>query len=142
MAYAIPMIEPLSRKRMVAYTGVSWTCLFFGPFPALYRGHVLGFIGMSLVNLATLGFSAPVFIFVYNAWHYHSLLARGFVPASQAHGAIAQEMMEQRAQSKYDLDEIFDEARPNHSQNYMNVVSPELSDGLIDDHGRGAHWKK
>lgn len=83
MAYAIAMIEPAERKRAIAYCGISWTCLFFGPFPALFRGHLFGFVGMMLIDIATLGLSLPVFSFIYNAWHYHSLLARGYRPLRQ-----------------------------------------------------------
>ena len=141
MAYAIPMIEPHSRKRAIAYTGISWTCLFFGPFPALYRGHILGFVGMSLVNLATLGFSMPVFIFVYNAWHYHSLQARGFCPARESYGATTEEAVRMPPRFQDNMEDIYDSGETPTLQN-IRLASPKLSDRLIDDHRQGSFLKK
>ena len=140
MAYAIPMIESQSRKRAIAYTGISWTCLFFGPFPALYRGHILGFVGMSLVNLATLGFSIPVFIFVYNAWHYHSLLSQGYRPARESYGVDTEEFV-RVPPSFQDNDDIYDTGEAPQRQR-IRLASPKLSDRLIDDHRQGSFLKK
>ncbi|MFC4270695.1 hypothetical protein ACFO8N_04255 [Sneathiella chungangensis] len=141
MAYAIPMIEPQTRKRAIAYTGISWTCLFFGPFPALYRGHVLGFIGMSLVNIATLGFSVPVFIFVYNAWHYHSLLAQGFRPARHSFGAETEKVVRMAATGRDFYDDVYDRDDAPRQQR-IRLASPEPSDRLIDDHRQGSLFRK
>ncbi|MZR30867.1 hypothetical protein [Sneathiella litorea] len=141
MAYAIPMIEPHSRKRAIAYSGISWSCLFFGPFPALYRGHILGFVGMSLVNLATLGFSMPVFIFVYNAWHYHSLLARGYQPARNSYSALEEESVYMSPSLQDYTEDIYDTGDAPRQQQ-IRLASPKLSDRLIDDHRQGAFLKK
>ena len=141
MAYAIPMIEPQTQKRTTAYTGISWTCLFFGPFPALYRGHVLGFVGMSLMNLATLGFSLPVFIFVYNAWHYHSLLARGFRPVRHSFGEATENVVRMGAGDNDNLDEIFEGRKPPMSQKFR-LATPKLSESLIDDARQEPYFRK
>lgn len=132
MAYAINMIQPTSRKRDKGYTGVSWTCLFFGPFPALYRGHLFGFIGMTIVNLATFGLSAFVFIFVYNAWHYHSLLSRGFHPAGHQFGSAEENILEIVADNNNDFDEGYQIENLRQRRRIM-LASPELSENLIDD---------
>jgi hypothetical protein len=141
MAYAIPMIEPQTRKRAVAYSGISWTCLFFGPFPALYRGHILGFVGMSLVNLATLGFSVPVFIFVYNAWHYHSLLAQGYRSARDSYAAMTEEAVRVPPVFQDNEQDIYDTAETPKMKR-IRLASPKLSDRLIDDHRQGSYLKK
>jgi hypothetical protein len=141
MAYAIPMIEPQTRKRAIAYSGISWTCLFFGPFPALYRGHILGFVGMSLVNLATLGFSMPVFIFIYNAWHYHSLLAQGYRPARENYGIITEEEVRMPPRFQDSMEDIYDGGDRAATQR-IHLASPKLSDRLIDDHRQGSYFKK
>ncbi|WP_334128951.1 hypothetical protein [Sneathiella sp.] len=131
MAYAIAMIEPELRKRAVAYAGISWTCLFFGPFPALYRGHILGFVGMTLMNIATLGLSMPVFIFVYNAWHYHSLLAQGYRPARQVmgEGELAASAARDRRVPPVDL---FDAPRPANEPG-LRLAMPSLPERLMDE---------
>ena len=142
MAYAIPMIQPETRKRAIGYTGVSWTCLFFGPLPALYRGHTLGFIGMTLINFATFGLSAFVFIFVYNAWHYHSLLARGFMPEGHTFGEITENVVRMSIGDNDNLDDIYDAGKHAVQQQRIRLAVPELSERLIDDQGPGSSWKK
>jgi hypothetical protein len=135
MAYAINMIQPTSRKRDTGYTGISWTCLFFGPFPALFRGHIFGFIGMTIVNLATFGLSTFVFIFVYNAWHYHSLLSRGFHPVGYQFGFVEENILEIEAENNNDLAEDYQIENLRQRRRIM-LASPELSENLIDDNLR------
>jgi hypothetical protein len=135
MAYAIKMIQPKSRKRDTGYSGVSWTCLFFGPFPALYRGHLFGFIGMTIINLATLGLSTFVFIFVYNAWHYHSLLGRGFHPAGHQFGNVRENIVDVTTDIYNEAEDIF-EMEDMRQRRRIMLASPELSENLIDDRHR------
>lgn len=86
MAYPIQMIEPVTHRTAVGFKGVSWTCLFFGPFPALFRGHFVGFLVVLLAVLCTFGFASIVFMFVYNNWHYNWLVSKSFKPAGAAMG--------------------------------------------------------
>ena len=74
------------------YTGFSWTTLFFGPFPALFRGEFLIFlvyvgvgIGISLL-LPVLGLivwliAQLVWCFQFNAYHMRKLIGQGYVLA-------------------------------------------------------------
>ena len=78
MAHKFQVIDPASHRTAMAFQGFSWTCLFFGPFPALFRGHIVGFIIMFVVNVFTLGISLLVFPFIYNKMHYNWLVGRGF----------------------------------------------------------------
>jgi hypothetical protein len=142
MAYAIPMIQPTTRRRATGFTGISWTCLFFGPFPALYRGHLFGFLGMTLVNIATFGLSALVFIFVYNAWHYHSLLSRGFLPTGHNYGNVSHDVMQVAAGENDNLDNIFDDNGDRIHHQHVQLATPELSDRLIDDEGPRPYFRK
>ena len=58
--------------------GFSWTVLFFGCFPALFRGDWKWAIVMLLLALFTFGISHLVFIFLYNKLYLNSLLDKGF----------------------------------------------------------------
>lgn len=81
-----------------AYYGYSWTTLFFGFWPPLFRGDFLMFLVAFVVNiiLAALTYGIGnllygfVFGFFYNRLHARSLLERGYVLAgSHAENALA-----------------------------------------------------
>lgn len=93
MAYPIQMIEPATHRTAVGFKGISWTCLFFGPFPALFRGHFVGFLVMLVTIVPTLGLAGLVYMFVYNNWHYNWLVSKGFKPAGAAMGMMANHNM-------------------------------------------------
>ncbi|HNB26484.1 MAG TPA: hypothetical protein PLR41_05970 [Alphaproteobacteria bacterium] len=80
MAIAVPMTNPMTGQVAVGLQGFSWTTLFFGPFPALFRGHFVGFLVIILVNLLTFGVTTLIFPFFYNGWHWNTLIAKGFMP--------------------------------------------------------------
>ena len=61
--------------------GFSWTSLFFGFFPALFRGDIKWTLIMLLVDFITFGFSLLVFPFFYNKVYAKALLEKGYVPA-------------------------------------------------------------
>lgn len=68
------------------YFGFSWTTLFFGFFPALFRGDFVTFIGgfliLFIVALATAGIGAFfvgfVWAFMYNKYYTRRMLERGY----------------------------------------------------------------
>jgi hypothetical protein len=71
------------------FYGFSWTTLFFGFFPALFRGDFITFIGGFVVSviiaLVTFGIGAffigLVWAFMYNKYYTRKLLERGYVLA-------------------------------------------------------------
>ena len=81
MAIATRLQNPNTMANTVGYEGFSWTCLFFGPFPAIFRGDFIGFAAMAISALVTFGLSGLLWMFAYNRWHYNRLLAQGFQPA-------------------------------------------------------------
>lgn len=69
------------------FYGFSWTTLFFGFFPALFRGDFITFIGgfviAVIIAFITMGFGAFlisfVWAFMYNKYYTRRLLERGYV---------------------------------------------------------------
>ena len=72
------------------FYGFSWTTLFFGFFPALFRGDFITFLGgfviMVIVGAATAGVGAVIiaiaWAFMYNKYYTRKLLERGYKFAS------------------------------------------------------------
>lgn len=80
------------------FYGFSWTTLFFGFFPALFRGDFLTFIGgfviACIVCALTLGigalFASFVWAFFYNKYYTRKLLERGYqLAGSDGENAMA-----------------------------------------------------
>ena len=86
MATAIMLKHRQSGLVKKGFYGFSWTTLFFGMFPALFRGDFLTFIGgfIVLVILAffTVGIGAGlamvVWSFMYNKYYTRRLLEQGY----------------------------------------------------------------
>jgi hypothetical protein len=80
------------------FYGFSWTTLFFGFIPALFRGDFITFIGgfviYVIIAMMTLGIGAFfvgfIWAFLYNKYYTCKLLERGYMLAgSDADNAIA-----------------------------------------------------
>lgn len=80
------------------FYGFSWTTLFFGFFPALFRGDFITFIGGFVISviiaMMTMGigafFISLIWAFMYNKYYTSRLLERGYVLAgSDADNAMA-----------------------------------------------------
>jgi hypothetical protein len=65
-------------KLREAPIGFSWTTFFFGPFPALFRGHYLGAFIIFLILAVTFGLAGFVFPFIYNKWYVSDLIKDGY----------------------------------------------------------------
>ena len=71
------------------FYGFSWTTLFFGFFPALFRGDFLTFIGgfavSVIIGIFTFGigvlFIGLIWAFLYNKYYTRKLLERGYALA-------------------------------------------------------------
>lgn len=83
MAVAVQMTNPVTGRTAIGLQGFSWTTLFFGVFPALFRGHFVAFLVMGIIAIFTMGLSWLVFPFFYNGWHWNKLIGQGYVPNSQ-----------------------------------------------------------
>jgi hypothetical protein len=98
MATSIPMKHKDTGIIKVGYHGFSWTSLFFGFFPALFRADFLtfmgGFVVYVIVGIFTLGLGlflvAPIWAFMYNKIYTRKLIEKGFVLiGSEGDNAVA-----------------------------------------------------
>jgi hypothetical protein len=86
MATSIQLKHKASGVLKTGYFGFSWTTLFFGPLPALFRGDFLTFAGaiavLFLLGIATFGVGAYVaafaWAFFYNSYFTKTLLENGY----------------------------------------------------------------
>jgi hypothetical protein len=68
------------------FIGFSWTTLFFGMFPALFRGDFLTFVAafvvLAILGVMTVGIGSGLAMFVwaffYNSYYTRRLLERGY----------------------------------------------------------------
>jgi hypothetical protein len=81
----------------ISKVGISWTTLWFGPFPALFRGDYYNFILMIVLDIDyalvamffglnwLLDFPWPslAFALLYNMMYFKHLFNRGYRPADQ-----------------------------------------------------------
>ena len=72
-----------------APAGFSWTTLFFGFFPALFRQHWVGALIQFLIACISFGLSGLIFMFIYNKMYIKHLIGEGFV-ATQATMTISE----------------------------------------------------
>jgi hypothetical protein len=86
MATTITMRNPDNGLSKDGIYGFSWTTLFFGGFPALFRGDFLTFIGyfviLVIAALVTAGIGsfilAIVWPFFYNKYYTKKLIEKGY----------------------------------------------------------------
>ena len=79
MAYTTLVMEsPNTGGIKEAPVGFSWTCLFFGFFVPMIRGHWGAAFVWFLLLVITLGFAVLVMIFIYNKQYLSYLIGNGF----------------------------------------------------------------
>ncbi|MGX4990654.1 hypothetical protein [Enterobacter kobei] len=98
MASGITLENPTTGQIKNGYYGFSWTTLFFGFFPALFRGDYSTFIGVFVVcvilGMVTAGIGSCIAMFVwafmYNKYYTNKPIAKGFrLAGSQAENVKA-----------------------------------------------------
>jgi hypothetical protein len=86
MAIKIPMKNSQNGLFKDGFYGFSWTTLFFGGFPALFRGDFITFLGLFaiavIVGIATAGIGAFLVViawaFMYNKYYTKKLIEKGY----------------------------------------------------------------
>ncbi len=86
MATQIQLRHPVSGLTKTGFYGFSWTTLFFGTFPALFRGDFITFIGgfiiLMIIAFMTFGLGALlamfIWAFLYNKYYTRKLIESGY----------------------------------------------------------------
>ncbi len=61
-----------------APVGLSWTLLFFGICPTVFRRDWKGFVIIMIATVLSFGTSNIIFLFIYNKLHIKDLLLNGY----------------------------------------------------------------
>lgn len=78
MATVVMMRNPQTGVVKKGFLGFSWTTLFFGGFPAMFRGDWLIGAILVILNLVTFGFTGLIAAFIYNKTYTMKLLENGY----------------------------------------------------------------
>ena len=78
--YIIEFENPRTGQRREGPVGYSWTTLFLGPLPLIYRGNWKLAVIVGIVGLLMLGFSNIIFSFFINNYHIRDLINDGYKP--------------------------------------------------------------
>ena len=91
MAYTkITFENPVSGQIREAPIGFSWTVLFFGFFPPLFRGDWKWAVIMFFLAMLTMGISNLVFMFIYNNFYVKDLIGSGYKAKSIESGDMTE----------------------------------------------------
>lgn len=80
--------NPDTGETVTAPIGFSWTTLFFGMWPALFRGDFKWGLIMFGLAVVTSGISLLVFPFLYNKLYVKNLLRNGYKVESVENGSV------------------------------------------------------
>lgn len=78
MASVIMMEQPSTGIIKKGFYGFSWTTLFFGGFPAFFRGDLVEGILIIIASCLTGGLAQIIWAFVYNKRYTLKLVSQGF----------------------------------------------------------------
>lgn len=72
------MRHPTTGAARKGFVGFSWTTLFFGFFPPLFRGQLLVALAVAALAIMTGWLSTVAWAFFYNNWFTRQLLQDGY----------------------------------------------------------------
>ena len=78
MAHVVMLKHPRSGLVRKGFYGFSWTTLFFGGFPALFRGDFIVGLVFIVLPFFTAGLSSLIMAFLYNRHFTTKLIEQGY----------------------------------------------------------------
>ena len=112
--------------------GFSWTTLFFGIFPALFRGDFKNAFIMFLLALFTLNLSWLIMPFFYNKMYVTDLVSKGWMPADQMSANTLRIKGVAFMSMDYNSPSQFQHSQPQFQQNILNDVVCQLCQRRFD----------
>lgn len=78
----------LTNKTRNVPVGFSWTTLFFGPIPLLFRSEWKWFVICALFAVLSSGLSSFIFMWIINKIHIRELVNDGYKAVSYSNGTL------------------------------------------------------
>ena len=78
MAQVVMMKNPKTGIIKKGFYGFSWTTLFFGFFPALFRGDLKVAVLVFILQSVTFGLASFIWAFIYNKRYTLKLIEHGY----------------------------------------------------------------
>jgi hypothetical protein len=88
--YEIHFENPRTGQKRDAPVGFSWTTLFWGPIPMIYRGNWKWAAIIIIAGIVTFGISNIAFAFFINKSHIRDLINDGFEGKAAGGVSLAQ----------------------------------------------------
>lgn len=82
------LTNPIYDTQDQAYVGFSWTTLFFGPLPLIFRGAWKWFFISLILFIITSGVSNLIMMFIINQIHLNDLIKSGFRATGMLYGEL------------------------------------------------------
>lgn len=79
MATKIMLHHPVTGITKSGFYGFSWTTLFFGGFPALFRGDIVIGLVIIVIGILTWWIAGVIWAFFYNKYYTLKLVEQGYV---------------------------------------------------------------
>lgn len=79
MATTIMMKNPKTGVVKKGLYGFSWTTLFFGGLPAIFRGDILVGVAVMVASLCSMGIAGIIWAFIYNKRYTVKLVEEGYI---------------------------------------------------------------
>jgi|SRR6476646_8979123 xanthine/uracil permease len=84
MAQVVMLKHPKTGILKKGFFGFSWTTLFWGGFPAIFRGDLLMGLLLIILQWFTFGIATLIWAFVYNKNYTNKLIEQGYEFADAA----------------------------------------------------------
>lgn len=80
----VNLFNPVTKQAKQVKVGFSWTVLFFGFLPPLFRGDWKWAVIMLVAGMFSFGLSGLIFMFIYNKLYINDLISSGYKAGDEA----------------------------------------------------------